>query len=64
MRRRTPSIQPKHSASSTDSGQVMLGFPVPRLWKPTSSSVSVSWLASSQARNSSGVSKNVGSIAL
>ena len=29
--RRTPSIQPKHSASSTDSGQVMLGFPEPFL---------------------------------
>ena len=29
--RRTPSIQPKHSASSTDSGQVMLGRPVPFL---------------------------------
>ena len=29
--RRTPSIQPKHSASSTDSSQVMLGQPVPRL---------------------------------
>ena len=25
--RRTPSIHPKHSASSTDSGQVMLGRP-------------------------------------
>ena len=29
--RRTPSIQPKHNASSTDSGQVMLGLPLPRL---------------------------------
>jgi hypothetical protein len=26
--RRTPSIQPKQSASSTDSGQVMLGLPL------------------------------------
>ena len=41
MRRRTPSIQPKHSASSTDSGQVMLGRPEPFLWKPTSSSVAI-----------------------
>ena len=29
--RRTPSIQPKHSAWSTDSGQVMLGLPLPFL---------------------------------
>lgn len=28
---RTPSIQPKQSASSTDSGQVMLGLPLPFL---------------------------------
>ena len=28
---RMPSIQPKHSASSTDSGQVMLALPEPRL---------------------------------
>jgi hypothetical protein len=26
--RRTPSIHPKHSASSTDSGHVMLGVPL------------------------------------
>src|SRR5207248_11592172 len=38
---RTPSIQPKQSASSTDSGQVMLGFPVAFLRKPTTSSVFV-----------------------
>ena len=63
MRRRTPSIQPKHSAWSTDSGQVMLGRPEPFLWKPTSSSASVSWCSSSQARKSSGVAKKVGSIA-
>jgi len=31
MRRRTPSIQPKQSASSTDSGQVIDGFPEPFL---------------------------------
>jgi hypothetical protein len=31
MRMRTPSIQPTHSALSTDSGQVMLGLPVSRL---------------------------------
>jgi hypothetical protein len=31
MRRRTPSIQPKHSAWSTDCGQVMLGRPLPFL---------------------------------
>jgi hypothetical protein len=27
MRLRTPSIQPKHSAASTDSTQLMLGLP-------------------------------------
>jgi hypothetical protein len=31
MRLRTPSIQPTQSASSTDSGQVMLSFPEPFL---------------------------------
>jgi hypothetical protein len=31
MRLRTPSIQPKHSATSTDSGQVTLGFAEPVL---------------------------------
>ncbi len=54
---RTLSIQPKQSASSTASGQVMLGTPLAFLWKPTTSSVSVSWLASSHARNSAGVAK-------
>src|SRR5687768_13085484 len=59
MLRRTPSIQPKQSASSTDSGQVMLGFPEPFLWKPTRSSVAVSWFFSSHLRKSAGVAKNV-----
>src|SRR3954462_983464 len=63
MPRRTPSIQPKHSAWSTDSGQVMLGRPEPFLWKPTSTSASVSGCAPSQARKSSGVPKKMGSIA-
>ncbi len=31
MRLRIPSIHPKHSASSTDSGHVMLGLPDPFL---------------------------------
>ena len=31
MRRRMPSIQPKHRASSTDSDQPMLGRPEPTL---------------------------------
>src|SRR3989344_1614331 len=31
MRRRMPSIQPKHRASSTDSDQLMLGRPEPTL---------------------------------
>ena len=38
--RRTPSIHPTQSASSTDSGHVMLGLPLCFLWKPTSNSVS------------------------
>jgi hypothetical protein len=37
-RRRTPSIHPTQSASSTDCGQVIVGRPVPVLWKPTRSS--------------------------
>jgi hypothetical protein len=56
---RTPSIQPKQSASSTDSGQVRLGFPEPRRWKPTQSSVARAWCASSHARKRAGVAKNV-----
>jgi hypothetical protein len=31
MRRRTPSIHPKHSASSTDCGQVSVGLSTPFL---------------------------------
>ena len=50
----TPSIQPKQSASSTDSDQLMLALPEPFLKKTTSSSVSVSWCSSSQARNAWG----------
>ena len=57
MRLRMPSIHPKQSAWSTESGQVMLGVPDLVLWKPTSNSGAVSWLASSHARNSPGVAK-------
>src|SRR5262245_4863297 len=57
---RTPSIQPKHKASSTDSGHVMLGLPEAFLWKPTRSSVFVPWCLSNQARNAAGVAKNFG----
>jgi len=60
MRRRTPSIQPKHSASSTDSGQDMLGSPQPALRKPTSSSADDEALTSSQLRKKAASSKNVG----
>ena len=38
---RRPSIQPKHSAWSTDSDHVIVGRPAAFLWKPTSTSVSV-----------------------
>ena len=38
----------------------MPGRPVPRLWKPTHNSGTVSWWRASQARHSSGVAKNVG----
>jgi|KBSMisStandDraft_5_1062788.scaffolds.fasta_scaffold171235_1 hypothetical protein len=54
---RTPSIHPKHSASSTDSGHVRLGLPEPFLWKPTSSSFAFAWFASSHSRKSAGVGK-------
>src|SRR5216683_2267869 len=57
---RTPSIQPKHSATCTDSGQMMLGFPELFLWKPTNSSWNLSWCDSNQARKSDGVGKNIG----
>src|SRR6266702_2134228 len=57
---RTPSIQPKHSATCTDSGQMMLGFPELFLWKPTNSSWNLSWCDSNQARKSDGVGKNMG----
>jgi hypothetical protein len=55
IRRLTPSIQPKQSVSRTDSVQVSEGRPVCFLWNPTTTSVSESWFASSQARNASGL---------
>jgi hypothetical protein len=39
---RTPSIQPKQRATSTDSGQVILGLPELFLWNPTKCSESLS----------------------
>jgi diguanylate cyclase (GGDEF)-like protein/PAS domain S-box-containing protein len=42
----------------------MLGRPEPFLWKPTSSSRRSAWWRSSQARNSAGVAKKVGSMGL
>ena len=59
---RIPSvIQPKQSASSTDSGQVMLRVPVCFLWKPTpESSSAVAWWISSYRRKLRGVAKNFG----
>src|SRR4030095_4861873 len=60
---RTPSIQPKHSASSTDSGHVMLGLPLPFLWKPTHSSAASPWCAASQRRKAAGVAKRRGAAA-
>src|SRR4051794_36004744 len=59
-----PSIQPKQSTSSTSSGQVMLATPLPLRASLTHSSSAVSWLASSQARSCSGVSKGFGSATL
>src|SRR6267143_3547470 len=57
---RTPSIQPKHSATSTDSGHVMLGFPEFFCGSlPIARGACHGW-ASSQARKSAGVGKNVG----
>ncbi len=55
IRPRTPSIQPKHSASSTDSDQVMQGLPVLVFEKPMRCSVSRSWCCSSQIRQASAV---------
>jgi hypothetical protein len=59
IRLRTPSIQPKQSASSTASGQLMLGRPESFLWKPTQSSGASSWWPSNQSRSSAGVRKTV-----
>jgi hypothetical protein len=56
-RRRTPSIQPWQSASSTDSDQVSDGLPVAAFQNPTSTSVSVAWCSSSQAPKAAGESK-------
>src|SRR6187401_248555 len=58
---RRPSIQPTQSASSTDSGQVMLGRPVATRWKPIHCSLTRPWFASNQARNSAAVAKKIGS---
>jgi hypothetical protein len=58
---RTPSIQPKQSASSTDSGQLMLGKPDPTFRKPTINSRAVAWFVSSHARKWAALSKNWGS---
>ena len=41
MRWRTPSIQPKHSASSTLCGQVIEGLPESFFQNPTESSAAV-----------------------
>ena len=60
MRLRTPSIQPKQRASSTDSDQVMLGRPESTLWNPTISSGVVAALVSSQRRKLLGFAKNFG----
>src|SRR6266542_2120839 len=62
MLRRTLSTHPNERASSTASGQVMLGMPEPFLWNPTRSSLAVAWCFSSHARNSDGVAKNRGRI--
>src|SRR5579872_6887543 len=59
IRRRMPSIQPKHRATSTDSAQVRLGCPVARFLKPTRASGACSWLASSQFSNSDADEKNM-----
>src|SRR2546429_7982264 len=42
----------------------MHGLLVGRLWKPTRTSVSVSWLLASQARQSAGVGKKIGCIGI
>src|SRR5689334_20158480 len=55
-----PSIQPKHSASSTDCAHVRLGRPVARLWNPTSSSAVSAWCSASQARHACGDEKYTG----
>src|SRR5690606_34367097 len=60
MRLRTPSIQPKQSASSTDSDQDMFGLPVATLRKPTTSSEAEAWCACSQIRKACAESKKTG----
>src|SRR5262249_50147071 len=57
---RTPSIQPKQSAPSTDSGQVMLGRPESRLENPTQNSSVWAWCFLSKGRQSESVGKNCG----
>ena len=59
MRWATESIQPQHSASTTASSQVRPRSGTCFLLRPIQSSVAVSWLAASQAPNSSGPEKNV-----
>src|ERR1022692_3967858 len=46
-----PSIQPKQSAVSTASSQVMLGAPEPLLWNPTHNCFDSAWCRLSHARN-------------
>ena len=63
MRFRTPSIQPMQSASSTDSGQVMLGLPLPFLWNPTQTSTVPAACCANQSRIFAGVTKKTGFVA-
>ena len=58
MRCETESIQPKQRASGTACSHVRPRSGTCRLKRPIHSSVSVSWLASSHARNSAGPEKN------
>src|SRR3954453_4134328 len=57
MRFRIPSIQPKHSASSTACAQVTLGRPDPFLYWPSHSWSAVSWFSSNHSHSSAGVAK-------
>lgn len=59
MRWDTESIHPKHNASGTACSQVRPRSGTCFLYRPIHSSGSVSWFASSQARNSSGPEKKI-----